>query len=478
MDRRDFLKTAGSGLALATLGGTTKLFGAEAKCFGNKKPNILFIFTDQQNPYDMSCAGNKYVQTPNIDSLANIGTRFETSYCASPVCTPSRCSIVSGVTPHEHTAEWNNMMPDWQNIPNMGNIFKENGYETVWGGKWHLPASYPIDGHKKYSCSLPGFYKLPFMPKDLKTSGEGGLSDEYLANAAVNYLNDAPKDKPFLLAVSFHNPHDICYFPGNKENYPEPRNLNAAPPLPENYKITDTDVEFLNDCRKREKYGSQLKLAQNLTDDEWRRYMYNYYRMTENVDTQIGRVMDALEKNGLDENTLIIFTSDHGDGNASHKWAAKLSLYEESARVPLIIAMPGKTKAKYDAKTLTSGMDILPTMCDYANIPIPKGVRGESLKPVIEKNASLKKDFVITELGVDNNNKERKGRMLRTSQYKYILFSYGKNNEQLFDLVNDKGETKNLAKSAKMKSVLNEHSAKLNQWMKNTNDNFKVLGGV
>ncbi len=475
MDRRTFVKTAGAGVSLAAFGPMAECFAFDTMGGQKKKPNILFIFTDQQNAYDMSCAGNPYVQTPHIDSLASIGTRFEYSYCSSPVCTPSRGSIVSGVTPHKHQAEWNNMMPEWDNIPNMGTHFREHGYETVWGGKWHLPASYPLDGHKKFDCSVPGFDPLPFLPADLKTSGKGALSDEWLAGAAVDYLSTVSQEKPFLLAVSFHNPHDICYFPKHIDNFPLPSNLNAAPPLPDNFEINDTDIEFLADCRERENYGAQLSVAQDMSDDEWRRYMYNYYRMTEAVDTQIGRVLDALEKNGLDENTLIIFTSDHGDGNAAHKWAAKLSLYEESARVPLIVAMPGTTKMAYDAKSLTSGMDIFPTMCEYASIPVPNAVQGESLKPVLEKNSHFKRDFVVTELAVDNKKPDRKGRMIRTEHFKYILFSYGQNNEQFFDLKNDPGEKKNRINDAGLQTVIDQHRQKLAQWMTETQDDFVVI---
>jgi arylsulfatase A-like enzyme len=444
------------------------------------RPNLLLIFTDQQTLRAMSAAGNPWVQTPNMDSLVRFGVRFEKSYCASPICTPARGSLVTGVLPHTHGARFNNMTPSWDTLPRLGKLLCEAGYQSLWGGKWHLPSSYPLSKTSTLSTYVPDFTVLPFYPRGVGRSGVWGLGDDTdppLAAACENYLRARP-GQPFFLSVSLHNPHDICYFPAHPERYPDPLDIRAAPPLPANFAVDPEEPEFIADCRARAHYGSELRTAQGLDEDTWRRYLYAYYRMTERVDAEVGRVLRALDETGLDENTLILFTSDHGDGVAAHRWAAKLSLYEESVSVPFAVTWFGRTRENVvDREHLVSGLDVLPTLCDYAGASVPSACQGRSVRPLVEGRPVDWRTMVVTELDPDPKRPERTGRMLCTGRYKYNLFSYGARNEQLFDLETDPGETVNLAGRMDRQAELDRHRALLRTWMADTNDPFTVLSG-
>lgn len=476
--RRTFLK-AGAAVGASSL--IPKAFSAGVHTSMKEgRPNILFVFTDQQSIDCMSAAGNPWLQTPNIDSLARFGVRFEKSVCTSPVCTPARGSMVTGLMPHSHGAVYNNTGCDWDHVPRMGKLFKDGGYDAVWGGKWHLPSSYPLVPHHKFTSFVPDFDLLPFYESGVKTPGMhwglGDYTDGPLADAVEGWFANRNSSKPWMFGVSFHNPHDICYLAKYPELYPDPLNIAAAPPLPDNFEVADDEPEFLVNARQRDRYGNEVKLARDFSEEQWRRYIYNYYRMMERVDSEMGRVIRALEKAGQDENTVIIFTSDHGDGAASHQWAAKLTLYSEPVDVPFIVTQFGSTpEGVVDNDHLVSGLDILPTMLDYAGLDIPAACQGRSLKPVVEGRSVDWRDFVVTELAIDPNDPVKQGRMLRTAKYKYNVYGYGARNEQFFDLEADPGEMNNLIDQSGVQPEVERHRKLLKQWMDDTNDPFEVV---
>lgn len=465
------------------------------------KPNIVLIFTDQQNAEMMSAMGNPNLQTPNMDRLAKRGVLFKNAYCTSPVCGPARSSIITGRMPHETGVEWNGGAIK-KNIKNVGEIFRAKGYETVWGGKWHLPESYPQRSTSKQK-TIRGFDLLPFRDPKTENWMLGSETDPPLTNAVVKYLDNRKTEQPFFLAVSYHNPHDICFYPRKKgwvsENdsllpirfydfqykLPEvigehPRNISGLPDLPKNYKVNKNEPEFITDKRRyHREYGLETHLAfQEFDDLEWQGYLNAYHELTERVDVEVGKILDALEANGLDENTIIVFTSDHGDGAAAHKWAAKLSLYQEASTVPMIVSYPGKVPTgKIDDKHLVSQIDIVPTLCDYAGIEPDVPFTGKSLRSIIEDPKEDWRDYIVVELADYKPDPTRKGRMVRTAQYKYNIYSKGKRNEQLFDLSKDKGEKNNLAFTGDYADVLKKHLKFLREWMKETDDNFIIPKG-
>jgi arylsulfatase A-like enzyme len=220
--------------------------------------------------------------------------------------------------------------------------------------------------------------------------------------------------------------------------------------------------------------GSQAcRIASEWRGTEFRQFLYAYYRLVEQVDIQIGRILGALRDTGLDRNTVVLFTSDHGESLGAHRLVQKKSFYEESAKVPLIVAGAGVTRpGSVDRTSLVSLLDILPTLCDFAGVAVPAGVRGPSLKAATEGHA-LDRDFVVSEVLLrDTPDPQR--RMLRTSRYKYCVFNAGANPEQLFDLELDPGEVRNLAGMPEHRDALHRPRALLAGWIRETTDDFKA----
>ena len=220
-----------------------------------RKPNILFIITDQQYIDVMSAAGNPYLKTPAMDSLAARGVRFERSYCTYPVCTPARASLVTSRMPHEMGILSNRVCPGIpEDIPNMGGLFRAAGYRTAWAGKWHVPAPYPgfMTGPR---ATIPGFDVLPLegpTHRSIPNTGPGMGSDPTTTKATLKFLAQ-PQDRPFLLVFSLLNPHDICEYPREPDNYPSPPATAELPPLPANFHAIQNEPSLLAAVRQRQK---------------------------------------------------------------------------------------------------------------------------------------------------------------------------------------------------------------------------------
>ncbi|MEX2261829.1 MAG: sulfatase-like hydrolase/transferase [Bryobacteraceae bacterium] len=439
-----------SGLAAAPIAGRALQ--------AQERPNILFLITDQQSQSAMSSNGNPYLRTPAMDSLAADGVSFSESYATYPVCSPARSSWFTGRMPHE-TGVMKNGLPIKTGMPTMGEVFRVAGYQTVYGGKWHLPKSF---------TGATGFDEL------IGGSGRAAAMDEPLASACVNFLSQKPR-QPFLLVASFMNPHDVCdWIRAHKGTRSHARSAEY-PPAPRNMAVDPDEPEYIQFHRTAgyNSMSAAVGIAAEWKRDDIRYYIHSYYRLVESVDRQIERVLAALRQSGLDENTLVVLTSDHGEGMGAHRWVQKAAFWEETAKVPLVIAGHGvKRRGVRDEETLVSGLDVLPTICDYAGVPPLEGVRGSSLRAPVE-GRPLDRSFVVSELA-DYGGEAREGRMLRTARYKYVVFNGGRRPEQLFDLQLDPGEVHNLARREDAAAVLKGHRAILAEWIRGTQDGFRM----
>lgn len=420
-----------------------------------KRPNLLLILTDQQTHDAMSNAGNPWLKTPAMDSLARTGTRFAEAICPYPVCSPSRASIFTGRMPHENGVRVNGKAIS-PGMATMGEVFSKAGYQTVYGGKWHLPKSF--DG-------MTAFEKL------IGGSAQGKDMDEPLAAACSEWLRRKPAD-PFLMVASFMNPHDICDWIRQNPGAREYAEIGTYPPAPGNLALDPLEPEAMQYHRTAgyDLMSKGLGIAQGWQRDDFRHYLHDYYRMVEAVDQQVGRVLSALRESGLAENTVVCFASDHGEGMGAHRWVQKASFYEESVRVPFMWSGPGIQK-NVDRRTLTTLADILPTFCELAGVAAPPDQRGRSLAPAL-RGERLERPFVVSELLYGDSTRE--GRMLRTARHKYVVFNSGARPEQFFDLGLDPGETQNLARSAGHAAPLAEHRDLLKRWIRETGDDFRM----
>jgi len=446
INRREFIKLSTSSVAVLAGGISTGNVFASRKSRQPKPKNIVLIFTDQQHIDTIAAGGCRHVHTPSLDKLKKSGVSFTQSYTPNPLCSPARSAVFTGRTSSECGVHINGR-PMRSDIPNMGQWFSQHtNYETFYAGKWHLPRTYTLD--------IPGFKVL-----NTGIGGFGYLCDTVMSRACESFLRNRSKSKPFLLVASFMQPHDICeWLRLNLEN-PDglryPQLAGSLPELPANFNFDKNEPK---DIKNKRLNDDPFRGKRKWNQEHWRYYRYSYYRNIEHLDAEIGRVLQALEDSGYINDTLIAFISDHGEGMGHHQLVRKKSFYDEASRVPLLFSWPGHiSENKTEAFHLVSGLDIMPTLCDYAGIKPPVNMRGRSLRSILEGNVLSWGRTVVTE--VSSNT----GRMVRTQRYKYITYKDDPV-EQLFDMTDDPGETKNLATGSKYASTLSEHRRILKDW--------------
>jgi choline-sulfatase len=423
MKRRDFVKTTAAA-SIAAAGGISAQ-GKEAR-----RPNIVYIFTDQQSATMMSCTGNKWLKTPAMDYLAANGVRFERAYTSNPVCVPARTSFMTGWLPDTHGIRANSSTLRFKSVENyaetnIGAQLKRAGYALAYGGKIHLPRELYPD-------------KLGF-----NVISKGRKMD--LSKDAATFIK-RDHDKPYYLVLSYINPHDICYYhrtdlkpmAGNlalqkiAESDPDFFKGGKCPPLPPNFEPQPDEPEAYQAMK-----SITLKNRTALTEEDWRLGRWLYCRLTESVDAEIQVVLDAIKESGQEENTVVIFSSDHGENDATYRLHGKRTFNEESIRIPFIVMDKGGAQkaGQVDKKHLVSnGLDLLPTVLDYAGVPGAKGdPRGLSVRPLVEgREIPWRED-----IGVESSF----GRMVMNDRFKYIEYDMDGNIEvRLRDRQNDPHE--------------------------------------
>ncbi len=422
---------------------------------GTDRPNILIFFGDDMHGGMMSCAGNPHLNTPNMDFLAENGVRFTNAYTTYPICSPSRSAIYSGLMPHQNGVADNNGEYRKDVLPRMmGNVMSRAGYACHHGGKWHIGNRPRDDAAKIRECGFKAYLPLwrsPQLVNDVMRNHEG--------------------PQPFLAVIASHAPHGICQFKRKYQADRLPEGLPSpeeCPPLPDNFGFGNDVPDALREWRERrtDKYESYPR-------DVWRQYRWYYCRQVEKLDEELGQSLDALREGGQLENTVIIFTSDHGDGDASHQWQGKRVLYEKPIRVPLIVSGPmaGRKGAVSDAP-MSNGLDILPTVCEVGGAECPDGLPGDSLVPFLKEGNPPWRDSVISEMSCAGVS----GRMVRTQRYKYVCYMGGEKQEQLFDLQKAPGEMYNLAYDADFADALEKHRRLLLDWCRRTGDERWLKG--
>lgn len=413
-------------------------------------PNIIYIMTDQHSANALSCAGNPYLKTPNIDRFAEHGVRFTNAYCAMPLSGPSRASMFTGYMPSEIGMN-ENEMPLCDSLRNstLGSLVAQAGYECAYAGKWHVN-----------TISLPSEHAFGF--RNIKDNGDAGIAD-----ACIGFLRGREgSSTPFFLVASYTNPHNICEAargqktPHADVSYSSPE---KRPALPENFAINADDAKVLQ-FERRQNYS--LYPSVDYADEDWINYRDIYFRLVEAVDAEIGKIVDEIDRQNLWDNTIVIFTSDHGDGQGAHHWNQKTVLYEEVANIPLIVCLPGGKNAGGVSEALVcNGVDLMPSLCDWAGARVPAGRTGVSIRPACENpDSEMLREYLVTETNF-NQTGGTKGWLVRSSDYKYVVYDKGLHREQLFDMRSDRLEMHNLAESPEFRSVLDAHRKALRDWL-------------
>lgn len=360
------------------------------------RPNIVLISVDELHYAALSCVGNKYVHTPNIDSIFERGVSFDTAYCTNPVCSPARSSWATGLYTSENGASTNfSCLMD--SISDIGQLLNTGGYFAAHAGKWHVDGR---DPRKSFHCLYYG--------NDEISAYGAEVFDCATTHAALPFLESYTHSEPFYLQLGYINPHDICEYMHNHEYKKVPSNedllsgmegknspclqpdyancpINLLPPLPENFGIIPNETRVMKVFRREPDaliHEGIRQAVSNWTELDWRYFIWNYYRYVEKVDVEIGKVLNALEGSQFSDNTVILFTADHGEGLGCHSMFQKFTLYEESIRVPFVLSdLSGRFISKKGtiSHCPVSGIDVFGTICDYAQLPCLTNARSVRL---------------------------------------------------------------------------------------------------
>ncbi|MBN1124889.1 MAG: sulfatase [Sedimentisphaerales bacterium] len=482
MDRRDFLKTIAVGVGATTLGCHSPL-GAQ-----KKSPNIIVLLADQLRYQSCGYAGDEKAITPNIDHLASEGVDFQQAVSHMPVCSAYRASFFTG----KYTTGTAMVINELRMNPNhtcLGHVLTEAGYETGYIGKWHLyanqlgnhfdpknsfvprgPHRLGFDGYwaaYNFHHEYYGSYYHTESPEKI-FYGEGVFEPDAQTDLALDFISKkATDDSPFFLMVSYGTPHD----PWVKSNVPAR--------FYEMYKDVKFDVPA-NYSDDMDPYGDGWSNIEKSPEriDEW---MRNYYAMTANLDWNIGRILQAVDKGGLSEDTLIVFSSDHGEMFGGHGRMKKNIFYEEAARIPFLMQWKGTIPAGAVSDACLNTPDIMPTLLGLAGLSsqIPDEVEGMDLSQLVKgKPGSEPEAAFLMNTGacaVWEDGHEWRG--LRDKRFTYAMFRGGGNRnlprkEVLFDHVDDPLQMKNLVEDPRYTAQLQKYREMLKAKMARLNDTF------
>ena len=409
----------------------------------SEKLNMLFILTDDQGPWAMGCAGNTEIRSPNLDRLATEGTRFENCFCTSPVCSPARASILTGRIPSQHGVhDFLHKVPTvddkrfLEGQPTYIEVLSEAGYETGFSGKWHL--GYGLEPQSGFQAWNPmpyggcDYFRPPIVEKSEIVTHEGSYASDIFTDNALNFLNgQLDNESPFCLHLHFTAPHR----PWERQFHPQ-----------------DLWDDYYNNCpftsipTHEEPRPRGFIMAQRWRNAEHRREsVAGYFTAIQEMDRNVGRVIDWLDEKGLRQNTLVVFMSDNGMNIGHHGFFGKgngtwpPNMYDNSVKVPLIISRPGFVPENRTDSNLVSQYDWLPTLLEYIGLkaPIPQGLPGHSFSPLLRgKDISERESiFVFDEYGPV--------RMIRSKEWK-LVWRYSEGYHELYNLTEDPDEKNNL----------------------------------
>lgn len=448
-------------------------------------PNIVVIVSDHLTTRAVSAYGESaWADTPNIDRIAARGTIFEKMYTSCPLCAPARASFWTGRFPHQTGVLSNGVRAENPRVianrtvpadmPTLGSLFRAAGYQTIHFGKTHDSGAL-----RDFEIAAGGERRSEQVPV-----GYPENSDTWKDNWAMDRFGEWAErglSEPFLCVVDLQNPHNICGWIGEHSSLDgpvfHPERAVDLPGLPDNHRVSnwqDLPLPIRYICCSHNRAAQTA----HYSDEDWRYYIDAFRHYSKMADDHVGTVLQTLEEQGVLDDTLVVLMSDHGDGMGSHQMATKqVSFYEETARVPFIASGPG-VLAGARVQTLTSLLDLLPGLCDYAGIGAPDDVPGISFAPLL-RGEPIERECVVSQWYSEWGCTVSPGRMVRSARYKYTSYLEGSEGaddptggEELYDLEQDRGEMVNLASDPTHRDALLRHRALLQRHLQEQSDPF------
>jgi len=450
MDRRDFIK--GSAAAAAQLG--LRHTTAGAKETAKRHPNVLFIMPDEWRGRALGCMGNPDVQTPNLDQLAADGLLFRQTFANTPVCCPARATILTGTYTSRNGMVANDLRLK-ETLGTVADVYQQNGYRTGFIGKWHLDGGPRLPGFvppgprrhgfqfwAANECNHNYFYNWYFGDENAPIVSEK-YEPEFWTDLATEFLGKL-QDKPFFLMLAPGAPHDPYLAPEKYLDLYDAQKLAMEP----NW------VEGIPGAGRKEIAG--------------------YYAAVTAVDDQVGRLLRRLRELKMEENTIVLFSSDHGNMLGSQGKILKRKPWEESIQVPGIMRYPGVISPGRKTNALFSHVDFAPTLLSLCGLPIPAEMQGANLSPVVVGKAEAGPASVLFQIfgPYHGDGTEGAWRGVRTERFMYARWKSGP--WLLYDLHEDPYELQNLVKDTAYSSELQELDKKLLDWMSRVGDSWDL----
>ena len=486
------------------------------------RPNLLFLFTDEQRFDTLACYGNTAIQMPDLNRLAETSVVFERAYVTQPVCTPSRASILTGLYPHTNRCTQNNVSLPEQ-VACLPELIADGDYVTGYHGKWHLGDE--IFGQHGFDdwVSIEDFYTQYYSAGRDRTARssyhtfllEQGLrpasgdrftraeaarlperygKPAFLAREASRFIRQN-RDRPFVLYVNFLEPH-MPFF-GPRDDQYDPAEVH----LPRNFDCPPTEQQPLKTRLFERGYFQRGHSGLPLqTEADWRRMTANYWGLCSLVDTHVGTILDTLSECGLWDNTIVVFTSDHGDMMGSHRLLAKCVMFEEAVRVPLLLHLPGQNESRR-VRSPVSQIDLVPTLLDLMDQPLPDSLQGKSLRRRLDSGANAidHQDVFIEWNGPNNGfgadrleqtevpswmaelaSRDQIERaitdpvrtVITPDGWKFSCSPVGEH--ELYNLSTDPLETRNLANDHQHQAVMQDRLERIRRWQEGTSDSVAL----
>ena len=444
--------------------GSLFVFGLNKEHQTEKKPNIIFILTDDQRNDALGYAGNSIIQTPELDKLAESGAYFRNAFATTPICSASRASILTGLheRTHRYTFQTGDIRHEFMAV-SYPVLIKQAGYHTGFFGKFGVNFAGKeqlFDVFEDYDRNAEHFDRQGYFYK--KLGNETVHLTRYTGQQAIDFISQAPADKPFCLSLSFSAPHahdnsadQYFWQPESDELY---QNIEIPP-------AELSDMKYFTELPESVRLGyNRLRWTWRFdTPEKYQHSIKGYYRMISEVDREIAKIRGFLKEKGLEENTVIIFMGDNGYFLRERQLAGKWLMYENSIRVPLIIYDP-RVKKHQEISEMALNIDVPATILDLAGIGQPESWHGKSLLSLVSgKQKSIQRDTILIEhLWEFKDIPPSEG--VRTAEWKYFRYVNDKSIEELYNLKNDPKEINNLAGSEDYNEVKQNLRAKLEQF--------------
>lgn len=476
-----------------------------------RKPNLLFIWTDEQRADTIDVYGNRRIQSPNLSKLASESVVFQNAYVSQPVCTPSRSSVMTGLWPHQNGCRQNNIALSYD-VPALPKLVADNDYRTGYFGKWHLGDEiFAQHGFEEWRSIEDGYWRFYREDRDISKNSDyaawltnlghspdtdrGAYSRGYAASLPIEQCKPKfleleacdflrrHRDDPFLLHVNFLEPHMPFTGPLNDLHALEDVTLpaNHDDPLeanePMSYRIRAKKYEGL--------YSDAFDLA---AEAGWRRLIANYWGLVSQVDRSVGAILATLEELGLADDTIVVYTSDHGDMMGSHKLVEKGYMYEEAMRVPWLVRYPRFARRQHLVEGKVSHIDLVPTLLDLMDVEAPDTLPGKSLVPVMKGDEKADEPVFIewnapeampegrNPAGAQRDASQTAGPHSRTvimpDGWKLTL-NVG-DSSQLFNLREDPGDTTNLFDRPEHQPIVDRLTGELRAWQQRVGDTLEL----